>query len=323
MAWGLEEGGDGLARDVRADLIADLTYLRKGAGLTISRLAQAGAVVAHCGGPGQPLETVHERLLAALRSIEDSEAGRALAAAYGLDRPADARGELGERRQAHAEAVGRTAYTVRDWEDRAIEELALRLLSSFYAGAPTPGDLAIPHGGLLLQELVTTYLIQDRVFVESQQARTIISLVDGAAGFIYGSYTPTELFGVTGGTVSTRHVRDGTLHEIRFPKRLRRAEQHRFSFQERVTDAEESQGDEPKPEDFAGQTFESPTLRFRVEVCFLGERPETVWTYDKLSRIERPGEPTSERRIELPGNVVVADFADLYGGLCSGIAWRW
>lgn len=313
-----------MARDMRADLIADLTYLRKATGLTPARLAQAGAVVERIGGVEQPIETLHERLLAALRSIDDTEAGKALWAAYGLNPRFT--GDLGERRSRYAKHVGRSPYTVREWEDRAIEELALRLLSAFYAGAPLPEELPIPHGGLLLQELVTTYLIRDRVFVESQQQRTIISLVDGAAGFVYGSYTPTKLFDLEGGTVITRQVREGTIHEIRFSHRLRRAQQHRFSFRERVTGSSRgAQAEEgPKLEDFSGQTFESPTLRFRDEVCFLGDRPRVVWAYDKLSRIERPGEPEDGQIIDLGHNgVVAADFADLYGGLCAGIAWRW
>lgn len=248
------------------------------------------------------------------------EGGPALWAAYGLDGSPTGT-DLTDRRQRYAASVGRSAYTVREQEDRAIEELALRLMSRFWAGAPLPEDLPIPHGGLLIQELVTTYLYRDRRFVESQQQRTIISLVDGAAGFQYGTYTPTELFDVRGGTVESRDVNDGTIHTIRFPLRLRRAQQHRFSFRERDRDA--GPHAEPPAQDRAGQTFESPTLSFRVEACFLGDVPPVIWAYDKLSRIERPGRPEEGRGIEPAGNVISADFADLYGGLASGIAWKW
>lgn len=307
-----------MARDVRADLIDDLMYLRKGPGLTEERLRNASAVVAACGGSDQPTATLMERLTGVLRSIARSESGQALWAAYGVEAPEGS--ELTGRRQTYAESIGRSAYTVREREDRAIEELALRLLSRFWAGAPLPDELPIPHGGLLLQELVTTYLYRDRRFVESQQRRTIISLVDGAAGFQYGTYTPTELFDVQGGSVESRNVRDGTIHTIRFPQRLRRAQQHRFSFRERELSSPDA---EPPAEDKAGQTFESPTLRYRVEACFFGPIPPVIWAYDKLSRIERPGEPSEGLLIEPAGNVVAADFADLYGGLASGIAWRW
>lgn len=52
---------------------------------------------------------------------------------------------------------------------------------------------------------------------------------------------------------------------------------HAFSFRELVPDevaAEEAPGDE----DFSGQTFESPALRYRAGVQFIGERPSVVWS---------------------------------------------
>lgn len=309
-----------MPNDVRADLIADLTYLRKGPGLTGDRLRQAGAVVVACGGADLSTETLLERLAAAVRSIGRTDGGRALLAALGLDGPQA--GSLKERRALFARSVSRSPDAVRIWEDRAIEEVALRLLSQFWAGAPLPDELPIPHGGLLLTELTTTYLYRDRLFVESQQRRALISLVDGAAGFQYGTYTPTELFDVRGGSVETRHVRSGTLHTIHFPRALRRAQQHVFSFRERVVVVDEAATETPE-EDRAGQTFESPTLHYRVEACFLGELPPTVWAYDKLSSIERPGEPEQGVPVMPAGNIISAEFADLYGGLASGIAWRW
>ena len=309
-----------MSADVRSDLIDDLTYLRKGPGITPERLRNASAVVAACGGAEQPTETLLERLTAAVRSIHGLEGGPALWAAYGLD-PSPDDADLTARRRRYAASVGISAYTVREQEDRAIEELALRLMSRFWAGAPLPEELPIPHGGLLIQELVTTYLYRDRRFVESQQRRTIISLVDGAAGFQYGTYTPTELFDVRGGTVESRDVNDGTIHTIRFPQRLRRAQQHRFGFRER--EAAVDPDAETPTQDRAGQTFESPTLYFRVEACFIGDVPSVIWAYDKLSRIERPGAPEDGVQLKPAGNIVAADFADLYGGLASGIAWRW
>lgn len=309
-----------MPNDVRADLIADITYLRKGPGLTGDRLRQAGAVVTACGGDELPTGTLLERLAAAVRSIGRTDGGRALIAALGLDGSQDS--SLKERRARFARSANRSPDAVRIWEDRAIEEVALRLLSQFWAGAPLPDELPIPHGGLLLTDLTTTYLYQDRRFVESQQRRTLISLVDGAAGFQYGTYTPTELFDVRGGAVETRNVRSGTLHTIHFPQALRRAQQHVFSFRERVA-VEGETAAEPPQEDRAGQTFESPTLFFRVEACFMGDVPPTVWAYDKLSSIERPGEPEQGVAVSPSGNIIAAEFTELYGGLASGLAWRW
>jgi hypothetical protein len=309
-------------RDRQPDLVDDLVYLRKSRGLTLDRLTKAEAVVRACGGSDQPIETVYERFVAALRSLGNSRGALALQAAYGIDDgSAD---ELSERRAAYAASVNRKPDTIRDWEDEAIDELALKLLTAFYAGAPTPDKLPIPHGGFLLRSLTVLTIMRDRRFMESQQTRQLISLVDGAKGFVYGTYSPTILSDPQNCTVRlSKTTPNGVLHEVMFPEPLQRGQSHTFSFREHVPD--EAKEPEPPLEDFAGQTFESPTLRYRQEVAFLGERPKVVWAYDKLSRIERPGEPEEGNVVPLVGDggIAAAQFYELYGGLCTGIAWWW
>jgi hypothetical protein len=303
------------------DLVSDLIYLRKDRGLTVERLANTTEVLPATREPAGAYEAARARVVAALRSMQDSQGGRALWAAYGIDEGSAP--TLKERRAAYAKQVGRSADTLRGWEDSAIEELALRLLSGWFAGAATPGELTIPHGGYLISRLHIRYVIRDRIFFESQQTRTVISLVDGAQTFVYGTYSPTELSDVTGGSAEVlKRTQHGVLHQITFDRPLRRGEQHTFSFRER--EPERDVPVEPPEQDFAGQTFESPTLRYRCEVAFLGDRPSDVWVYDKLSRIERPGEATSANALQVDtrGQVCV-ELSDLYGGLCSGVAWAW
>jgi hypothetical protein len=44
----------------------------------------------------------------------------------------------------------------------------------------------------------------------------------------------------------------------------------------------------------------------------------------KLSRIERPGEPTDKNPLQInKDGIAEKEFTQLYGGLHSGIAWRW
>ena len=310
---------DGRSRE-DGDLVTDLTWLRKGAGLTLERLRRAGAVVQVCGGSQQPIEAAHERFLSALRSMNDLQSGQALWAAYGVN-SANAT-ELKHRRAVFARKVGRTPGQVRVWEDRAIDELALRLMSGYYAGAPDLPDLPIPHGGYLMSQLTIVSINRDRRFVEDYQTRTLISLVDGAPHFRYGTYTPTELTDVKGGELtSVRQPSGGVVHKIEFPTPLKRGRTHTFSFRETVPESD------PEPDsgvDFSGQSFETPALRYRVEVHFLTDRPQVVWGYDKLHRTERPGEPENGIHLALDeSGRVSAEFADLYGGLYAGIAWKW
>lgn len=109
---------------------------------------------------------------------------------------------------------------------------------------------------------------------------------------------------MTGGTSEVvKRTAAGVLHQITFDRALRRGEQYSFSFRERVPEEENA---EPPAEDFAGQTFESPTLSYRSEVAYLGDRPGVVWAYDKLSRVERPGEATAENRVHMGDSGLVA-----------------
>lgn len=299
----------------RQDLLHDLQYLRKGVGLSLARLAEADSVVRACGGYEQPMAVVRERLLSALRSLPQGRPRDALSAA--LDGEQAGPRLLRERRAAFAASVGRSSDTVADWENAALAELALRLMTAYYAGAATPGQLHIPHGGFLIQRLTVTTTIHDLVFVKSVQHRTLVSLVDGARGFLYGTYSPTVLGELAGCRLrESRAAPGGTMHELIFPRPLRRGQTASFGFTETVPEA--TADSELPAEDFAGQTFETPTLCYEQTVVFVGRQPEVIWSYDKLSRIERPG----PLRPELAGPVVSKTFRDLYGGLAAGIAWK-
>jgi hypothetical protein len=139
---------------------------------------------------------------------------------------------------------------------------------------------------------------------------------------VYGTYRPKILNNAEGGTLGlSNQTTGGTLQRIDFEPLLGREQLHTFSFPERVPD---ERHEPPKDENFSGQSFESPTLRYRVEVYFLGEQPKVVWGYDKLSRIECPGKPENGLPVELQladrpdcTSSCTAEFADLYGGLCD------
>lgn len=303
------------------DLITDLIYLRKGLGFIPGRVYEASSFIAVIGGEDQIFESIKTRFISAICSLPDKVQSEALLAAYGLLSGYESIPSLNERRSKYGKHIGRKYDTLADRESAAIEELAVRLLTAYYSGAPLPAELPVPHGGFLQEYLFVATLIKDRCFIMHQQARKIISLVTGAKGFEYHSSERTKITPIEGlEEVRTRNVNNGTIHTLIFPKTLKRGQTHQFSFQEVL---EEPESVNNITEDFAGQSFETPTLNYRQKVIFKGEKPEIIWHYDKLSRIERPSEPTDKNNLTIKDGNIQKEFTQLYGGLHSGIAWRW
>lgn len=217
--------------------------------------------------------------------------------------------------------------TLADREDTAIRELALRLLTAYYAGAPLPDDLDILHGGFVMDYLNVTTIYRDRQFLAHEQERGVMSLADGASGFKYvssdeASNGRTVITAVYGCTVETEYVSGGSVHMLIFPEPLMRGDLHAFSFREELKDPQTHV--ERPLSDFAGQSFETPADTYRQEVTFLGEKTPVIWAYDKLSKVERPGTPEKNELLRFKnGGSLRKEFRHQYGGLCSGIGWRW
>jgi len=247
-------------RSKKYDLILDLVCLRKGQGLTTDRMFVASTLQEVCSGGEQPLEITRARLVSAIQSLPEAHGREALLAAYGLHPGTKDLPTLADRRRAYGEHVNRKADTLADRENAAIRELALTLLTSYYAGAPLPAQLPIPHGGYLIEYLNVSTVYLQRRFSEHQQERRIISLVDGAECFRYHSSDTdssgrTRVIPVEGCTIETEYVRGGSLHRLIFPEPLRRGDPHEFTFIEKLDDVESQLIPE---EDFAGQSFEPP-----------------------------------------------------------------
>lgn len=305
-----------------ADLITDLLFLRKGVGFTASRAYEASAFMDIIGGKNQIFENIKIRFTAAIRSLPDKKNAEALMVAFGLLAGYEGIALLKDRREKYGKTVKRKYDTLADRETIAIEELAIRLLTAYYSGAPLPAELPLPHGGFLLNRLSVTTFIQDRDFLMHQQERKVVSLVKGAKGYEYHSNSKTKIIPIEGMTVETKYVKNGSIHRILFPEPLKRGQMHKFSFDEFIDEQTKKETD--SNEDFAGQSFETPTLNYEQKIIFKGEKPSVIWSYDKLSRIERPGEPNDTNQLELQDDGHVRkDFTQLYGGLHSGIAWRW
>ncbi|MGW4370796.1 hypothetical protein ACWEKT_34670 [Nocardia takedensis] len=302
----------------------ELNTLKKGPGLTVERLRDAGTVIKACHDVDEtepPIETICERVLSAMQIVRKTQEGQALWAAFGLD--GNHASDLKDRRREYGKKIDRQPNTLAGWENRGVRELALRLLNRYHGAPPLPKNLPIPHGGYYMPYLRVVTHYKDRRFVAQEQTRTVVALVNGADHFVYGSYDASStLDDLVGCVVEPPQTFDrGVLHKLTFDVSLKVGEAHTFRFRETVADDPDA---EPPTSDLAGQTFESPTRHFEQVVRFEGERPKQIWGYHQLHYISRPGEPEKGIPITIPESGVVSlQLTDLLGGLASGIAWRW
>lgn len=72
------------------------------------------------------------------------------------------------------------------------------------------------------------------------------------------------------------------------------------------------------------RAFHERTLTARFDTVFLGTKPKTIWSFNRLSFFQRPGSLTPSTRLDLAGGSSVSvTYRDLYGGLFSGVGWEW
>lgn len=301
----------------KGQLTEELQYLRKGAGITLAKLAKCPEVLRVCDGTATDPEPALDRIVTTIDALRNRRSAQALRAAYAVDGLEPLR-LLKERRDRFA--PNRSPDTVENWENQGIEELRLLLLAQQPAIQPKGNTGGLPIGGYVMENLEAVYRYTDGCFNESVQTREVIALVDNADGFIYSTHVSTELTAIRGGQpVVLDRSDEWVRHKIMFPKPLARGESHQFVIRERLIVPETRRPDEDK----ISQIFHIPTRTFWAEAEFTGDVPSVIWSFDKLTHFERPGRPTRENRLWPEKNRVAKEFSTLYGGLFSGIAWRW
>lgn len=313
-----EEKGNDVVSDAKDLLTEELQYLRKGEGITLAKLARSPEVLRVCAVTRLDPQAALDRIEETIDVLRNRRSAQALRAAYALDGLEPLR-LLKDRRARFA--GDRSTDTVENWENQGIEELRLLLLARQPAIQPKSDTGGLPIGGYAMESLEAIYRYTDGCFTESVQTREVIALVDNADGFIYATHVTTELTVVRGGQPAVLdHSPEGWVrYKIMFPKPLVRGESHQFVIRERLAEPETA-----RPlEDKISQIFHIPTRTFWVVAEFAGDVPPLAWAFDKLTHFERPGTPTKKNRLWPDGNRLVKEFNTLYGGLFSGIAWRW
>lgn len=307
-----------VAEDPLETLVDDIKRLRKGVGLTLDRLGTCHALLAACGASNDSLSKADRAIRDSVQELGDSKYSIALRAALDIDHLKPGPTTIADRRAALAKDSGRDVATVRRWEERGVRELAQLLFSK----VTTP---AVPQPTtLLLRRSVEAWYGTDRHWLRSTHRFALVSLVSGRRVFKYATSEDTIL-SCTSGLRPRVHLQnsDGTtVWNIDLGRALQRGDHFSFGVVE-----QRRMGSRLPPyeevEDKISQSFESPCQSYSVTAHFQEPIvPRSLWSFQQLHLYERPGKPLRQNRVPILPDPTVR-FANLYGGMYSGLAWRW
>lgn len=300
------------------DLVADLYYLRKGAGFTPDRARHAGILLDILGGREQPYPLMRERLLAAIDTL-DEEKALLLRAAFGLEPSIQGR-TLRERRTAYGRLVHRKIDTVTDRENRAIKDLVVPLLTEQYALSPYGESATLMHTAAIQTQVGIHAILNDGMWVQTTETYQTLCLYEGAEYLEFS----TDIPAVVRNDKPTRMevVEDGQGRTIRFypatPYRKGQLIDTQFTL---LHDPSQGQPDRLLHEE--ARAFHVPTLTALFQVDFHGRQPGIIWHYQKKTYYQRPGIPDDQHHVHIHDGQAAVRFRHLHDGLWTGIAWRW
>ena len=336
--------------DIAARLVEELVSLRRGEGLSRSKLAQCETLITlPCvvrraeGDHADRPTTVGQRTDAAMRLLTsllpDSTNPRTMALrnayALGLENP----GNLTDRREAFAHDRGVKLDTVRNWEKAKIRDLALHLIGLGMnrqvepsgPRPPVPSRLATLQRGYEAYEIFTLTFDRlyrygkGRVLSSVLDIHTVEALIDGVTGFMYASrYTGGSRWvsaeAIDGGQVSIGEghwTDDHSIVRIEFERPLLRGEQHRVIYRLNV---DPTAG---PAEPYAAKTTRHPThsMTLRIQFCE-DEVPKVVKSFSsQVGYDPQCLQPLAE--FEPVQGKVIQGFLDPPLGFMFGFDWTW
>ncbi|SER61984.1 hypothetical protein [Actinokineospora terrae] len=179
-----------------------LSALRNGMPVTAEVLADRGSRLVEAAGWDQDPVKAHRQFRSSLDQVAGIE-GEALRAAMGT--ALGSADTLRERREAFVLfRAGIAVESCPDLEERAIDELALRLLGGHYPGASRP--CAVP-GNVLVRRQESTAIYRHASLVGRRHRFTVITLAPGAV-LRYRAPAGTRLDGLVGVEVAAIEVED-------------------------------------------------------------------------------------------------------------------
>lgn len=299
--------------------MSDLIYMRKGAGFVAGRIADAGSLRHALGGLDEPFENLRERFISAIHSLRDPDPDLLLAA-YGLTPETTTLPTLRQRREHYGQLIGRGNDTIAAREDAALEHLRAQLLTGWYPASPLSVRIPELHNGIVQESVEVITVVRDRRWYQSRHHYRFLAVFDEADYLNVSSSYPGRPITTGDFTATTKRIGDSYSHYFWRKPPMRRGHVYDLQFM-LVPDPDLGTPPILREESMA---FHERTLTATFRTVFQGRKPEHIWSFERLTFFERPGDPVYGTPLELTGkSEVSARFHDLYGGLFNGIAWDW
>jgi hypothetical protein len=310
------------------DLSAELAYLRKREGFTAGRLHNvplvAGLVLQDSD---EAFGRTRSRFLSAIHSLGEP-ASELLLDIFALSARTEDLARLQDRRRIHARAVSRSVETVADREVPALNRLLSTLVTGAYAQSPLTVSIPEMHGGIVYETTTTMIIVENRRWKQTREHYRFVATFDEMDFLTITRSYPARAAVATDGafrlnTRETSHgFNDHFWHrnaEGTADEPMRRGETYDLKF---ILDPDDVE--EPQSLVNAYRAFHERSLLASIQVAFIGEKPATIWSYERVSHFAQPGEPTASNLVELDRHGVASlRLRDVHGGLVSGLAWRW
>ena len=305
------------------DLITDLTYLRKENGFTAGRLRNASTLLAVLGGRHQDFNDLKTRFVSAINSLPDKHSVDILLSAYGLADIYSGIRQLSARRKVYGLTAGLKTDAVAKHENAAIEELAVQLLSADYTMSPLPfSSRVMPHNACLHEYIEINTIVENKLWKETKELYKIVFLVSNVGWLDISSDIPAIVTSTCDVRAETEPSSNGLRHRFHFDRLKMRGQATTLSFTMTPDTTLANLNDLILIEET--RAFHEPTVKSKFAVTFIGQTPKTIWQYDHLAYFDRPGQPSKQQLLTLNShNTAEANFTDLYGGMYSGVAWKW
>lgn len=319
-----------LDRDDAESLAQELSLLRKNEGFIQRRLFKAAIVDEVLRGSYEDtFERLKSRFLSAIYTLEQDESVLLLDI-FALSPETEGVAGLEQRRQIHGARIGTSKFIVASREEPALRHLHSRLVTGTYAQSPLVLHVPEMHGGIIYEAVSILVIVENRKWRETREYYRFANMTDDLQFVTVSRSHEGRAISQPGGDfkVNTRPV-EGAGYNDHFwhldQARTKTEAMIRGEIYDlRFTVQSERSSDEQEPVKLASCAFHDRTLLVSIQVGFVGDKPRSLWKFERVSPFARLSSANEHNTIDLNDQgVATLRLRDVYGGLFSGIAWEW